>query len=87
MVKETILQKEDFIYPIFVIEGKDIKNPIASMPGVFQFSLDNLAAEVDEVVSLGIPSIILFGVPATKDAVGSQALCVMKELFNKQLVL
>ena len=73
MVKETVLQKEDFIYPIFVIEGKDQKNPIASMPGIYQFSLDNLAAEVDEVVSLGIPSIILFGVPATKDAVGSQA--------------
>ena len=64
MVRETVLQKEDFIYPIFVIEGENIKNPIASMPGVFQFSLDHFATEVDEVVSLGIPSIILFGVPA-----------------------
>ena len=73
MVKETYLHKEDLIYPIFVIDGEDIKNPVSSMPGVFQFSLDRLAEEVDEVVSLGIPSVILFGIPAEKDAVGSQA--------------
>lgn len=73
MVQETILRKEGFIYPIFVIEGEDVKNPIASMPGVYQLSLDHLAAEVDEVVSLGIPSIILFGVPQVKDELGSQA--------------
>jgi porphobilinogen synthase len=73
MVRETVLQKEDFIYPIFVVEGDDIKNPVESMPGVYQLSLDHLAAEVDEVVSLGIPSIILFGVPKVKDAVGTEA--------------
>ena len=73
MVKETVLKKEDFIYPIFVIDGEDINNPIASMPGVFQKSLDHFAIELDEVVSLGIPSIILFGIPATKDDVGSEA--------------
>lgn len=73
MVRETVLRKEDFIYPIFVVEGQDVKNPVASMPGVYQLSLDLLAAEVDEVVELGIPSIILFGVPGTKDAVGSEA--------------
>lgn len=73
MVRETVLRKEDFIYPIFVIEGEDLKNPVASMPGVYQMSLDHLAAEVDEVVSLGIPSIILFGVPASKDAHGTEA--------------
>ncbi len=73
MVRETVLQKEDFIYPIFVVEGNDIKNEVKSMPGVFQLSLDHLAVEVDEVVSLGIPSIMLFGVPNVKDAVGSQA--------------
>lgn len=73
MVRETVLRKEDFIYPIFVIDGEDINNPISSMPGVYQKSLDHFAIELDEVVSLGIPSIILFGIPATKDDVGSEA--------------
>ncbi|MHA6259354.1 porphobilinogen synthase [Sporosarcina sp. CAU 1771] len=73
MVQETVLRKENFIYPIFVVEGEDVKNPIQSMPGVFQLSLDHLATEVDEVVSLGIPSIILFGIPNVKDALGTQA--------------
>lgn len=73
MVKETYLHKEDLIYPIFVMEGENIKNPVSSMPGVFQFSLDQLNAEVDEAVSLGIPAIILFGLPAEKDAVGTGA--------------
>ncbi len=73
IVKETYLHKEDLIYPIFVIEGENIKNPVQSMPGVYQFSLDNLGAEIDEVVSLGIKAVILFGLPAEKDAVGSGA--------------
>ncbi|WOV88708.1 porphobilinogen synthase [Sporosarcina oncorhynchi] len=73
MVRETILQKEDFIYPIFVIEGEDIKNEISSMPDIFQLSLDKLLEEVEEVVSLGIPSVLLFGIPAEKDAVGTGA--------------
>ncbi|WP_342511070.1 porphobilinogen synthase [Sporosarcina sp. FSL K6-1522] len=73
MVRETVLQAEDFIYPIFVTEGENVKNPVSSMPGVFQFSLDQLAQELDEVVALGIPSVILFGVPAEKDAVGTGA--------------
>jgi len=73
MVKETYLHKEDLIYPIFVMEGENIKNPVSSMPGVFQFSLDTLITEVDEVVELGIPAIILFGLPAEKDAVGTGA--------------
>ena len=73
MVKETYLHKEDLIYPIFVMEGENIKNEVSSMPGVFQFSLDHLAAEIDEVVALGIPAVILFGLPAEKDAVGSGA--------------
>ncbi|ANU12794.1 porphobilinogen synthase [Planococcus halocryophilus] len=73
MVRETSLHKEDFIYPIFVVEGENIKNEISSMPGVFQFSMDNLGVELDEVVDLGIPSVILFGVPNEKDAVGTQA--------------
>ena len=73
MIKETYLHKEDLIYPIFVMEGENIKNPVSSMPGVFQFSLDTLNAEVDEVVELGIPAVILFGLPAEKDAVGTGA--------------
>lgn len=73
MVRETSLHKEDFIYPIFVVEGENIKKEISSMPGVFHYSLDKLGEELDEVVDLGIPSVILFGVPNEKDAVGSQA--------------
>ena len=73
MVRETVLQKEDFIYPIFVIEGEDIKNEISSMPGIFQLSLDKLLEEVEEVISLGIPSVLLFGIPKEKDAVGTGA--------------
>ena len=73
LVKETYLQKEDLIYPLFIIEGSNIKNPVSSMPGVFQLSLDNLATEVDEIVELGIKAVLLFGIPAEKDAVGSGA--------------
>ncbi len=73
MVRETTLQKEDFIYPIFVVEGKNVKNEVTSMPGVFQFSLDRLESELEEVTSLGIPSVIFFGVPQQKDSVGSGA--------------
>jgi porphobilinogen synthase len=73
LVKETYLQKEDLIYPLFIIEGENIKNPVSSMPGVYQLSLDNLAAEVDEIVDLGIRAVLLFGIPVEKDAVGTGA--------------
>ena len=73
LVKETYLHKEDLIYPLFVIEGEKIKTEVSSMPGVFQFSLDNLAQEIDEIVELGIQAVILFGLPAEKDEVGSGA--------------
>ena len=73
LVKETYLHKEDLIYPIFVSEGENIRNEVSSMPDVFQLSLDNLGAEIDEVVGLGIKAVILFGLPAEKDAVGSGA--------------
>lgn len=73
MVRETVLQKEDFIYPIFVVEGEDIQHPVQSMPGVYQLSLDYFEKELDELVELGIQSIILFGIPAEKNAVGSSA--------------
>ncbi|HEY4565692.1 porphobilinogen synthase [Planococcaceae bacterium Storch 2/2-2] len=73
MVRETTLSVEDFIYPIFVVEGENEKHEIASMPGIYQLSLDHFEKELDEVVELGIPSIILFGVPHDKDACGSEA--------------
>jgi porphobilinogen synthase len=73
MMRETRLSVDDFIYPLFVVEGKGIKNPIQSMPGHFQLSIDLLTREVEEVSGLGIPAVILFGIPAVKDASGSDA--------------
>ncbi|WP_227936699.1 porphobilinogen synthase [Alkalihalobacillus deserti] len=73
MVRETYLHPEDLIYPIFVVEGTNVKNEVPSMPDVFHLSMDLLDAEVDEVVSLGIPAIIVFGVPDSKDDIGSSA--------------
>ena len=74
MVRETQLSVNDFIYPLFVVEGKQVKNPIPSMPGNFQLSIDLLVEEVKEVHQLGIPAIILFGIPEHKDEVGSDAM-------------
>ena len=73
LVRETHLQKEDLIYPIFVVEGENKRNPVASMPGVEQVSLDILIGEMQEVVNLGIKSVIVFGIPAIKDELGTQA--------------
>ncbi|TSB46258.1 porphobilinogen synthase [Alkalicoccobacillus porphyridii] len=73
MVRETQLSQDDFIYPMFVKETGSEITEISSMPGVFQWPLHNVLEEVKEVVELGIPSIILFGLPAEKDAVGSSA--------------
>lgn len=73
LVRENFLRLEDMIYPIFVIEGENIKNEISSMPGIHQFSLDRLSEEMDEVVSLGIKSVLLFGLPAEKDECGTGA--------------
>ena len=73
MVRETELSKNDFIYPLFAVHGKKIKKEISSMPGVYQMSLDVLVKDCVEVKSLGIPAIILFGIPEHKDEVGSEA--------------
>lgn len=73
MVRETNLSVDDFIYPLFVTYRKDGKTPIASMPGQFQLSIDLLVAEVQEAQSLGIPAVILFGLPESKDATGSDS--------------
>ncbi|MHB2152940.1 porphobilinogen synthase [Calditrichota bacterium GD2] len=74
MVRETHLSVDDLIFPLFVTEGKNVKNPIHSMPGNFQWSIDLLVEEVKEVHRLGIPAIILFGIPDHKDPVGSDAM-------------
>lgn len=73
MVRETVLTKNDLIYPLFVVPGTNVKNPIKSMPGVFQLSIDELVKECKEVRDLGIPAVILFGIPEHKDEVGSEA--------------
>ncbi|WP_078555385.1 porphobilinogen synthase [Bacillus alkalicellulosilyticus] len=73
MVRETTLHTDDLIYPLFAVEGEQVKNEIKSMPGVYQLSLDYLLEEVAEVVELGIQAIILFGVPNEKDDVGTSA--------------
>lgn len=71
--RETTLKTSDFIYPIFIEEGNNIKKEIVSMPGIYRFSLDQVDAELNEVVELEIPSIILFGIPKHKDEEGSES--------------
>lgn len=66
-MRETSLSVDDLVYPLFVVEGEGVRNPVASMPGVFQLSVDLLAEEVLEVQALGIPAVLLFGVPDEKD--------------------
>ncbi|MFD1850138.1 porphobilinogen synthase [Oceanobacillus bengalensis] len=73
LVRENHLRVEDFIYPMFVIEGENIKNEVTSMPGVYQFSMDLLLDEVTEVYNLGIRSIMFFGVVTAKDEIGTGA--------------
>ena len=73
MVRETVLTKNDLIYPLFVVPGEKIKKEVKSMPGVFNLSIDELIKECKEVKALGIPAVILFGIPEHKDEVGSDA--------------
>ncbi len=73
MVRETHLRKEDLIYPLFACPGENIKNPVKSMPGVFQLSIDNIVRECEEAAGLGVPAVILFGIPSHKDEGGSEA--------------
>lgn len=73
LVRETTLEKSDLVYPIFIIEGENLKNPIDSMPGIYQFSIDRLDEELDRVRKAGIGAVLLFGIPAHKDEAGSQA--------------
>lgn len=73
LVRENSISVEQLIYPLFITEEENVKNPIESMPGIYQFSLERLMEEVDKAVELGIRSFLLFGVPKHKDEVGSQA--------------
>jgi len=73
MVRETHLSVKDFIAPLFVKSGDGIKDPIPSMPGQYQYSVDTLVNEVSELAGLGIPSVILFGLPDSKDPLGSRS--------------
>lgn len=73
MVRETSLSLNDFIYPLFVCEGKGVRNEVASMPGIYNLSVDEIVKEAREAESLGIKSVILFGIPGHKDEEGSGA--------------
>ena len=73
LVGETKVSVDDFIYPLFITAGENIKNEIPPMPGCYHLSVDRLSEELDEIEALGIPGVLLFGLPAKKDAVGSDA--------------
>ncbi len=75
LVRETHVSTDDFIYPLFIRSGENIKTEVSSMPGVFQMSIDVAIKECQELKSLGLHSILLFGIPDTKDSIGSDALC------------
>lgn len=74
LVEETTLRTKDLIYPLFITHGEGVKNAIASMPDVYQLSIDNALKECEELEKLGIEAIMLFGIPAIKDSIGSEAL-------------
>jgi len=82
MVRETHLRVDDLIYPMFSAFGENIKKEISSMPGIYQQSIDHIVAEAKEVYELGIPAVVLFGIPEKKDAVGSDAYCASGIIQN-----
>lgn len=86
LVKDVYISKDDLIYPIFVEEGENIKSEIPSMPGIFRYSIDRLSEELDELVKLGINSILLFGIPEKRMLVLQKHIMEM-ELFKMQLDL
>ena len=90
MIRENSLSVDDLILPLFVTFGKNKKNEISSMPGQYQLSVDNLAKEAKEIYELGIPAVILFGIPEHKDELGTDAYSdhgivqqAIKEIKNK----
>src|SRR5271169_445162 len=74
MVRETQVAVDDFIYPMFITEGRGVRKAVSSMPEVFQLSIDEAVKELSEVVELGIPAIDLFGIPRSKDLKGKHAI-------------
>ena len=84
MIRETKLSVDNFVYPLFATFGKDVKKPISSMPGNFQMSVDHLVIEVQKAKDLGIPAVLLFGIPEKKDEVASGAF--MKDGIVQQAV-
>jgi porphobilinogen synthase len=70
MMRETWVTPADLIYPLFVVHGRDVKREIGSMPGNYHWSVDRLPSEAEEIAGLGIPAVILFGLPAEKDPIG-----------------
>lgn len=72
LVRETKVSVDDFIYPLFIEEGSGVEVEIPSMPGIFRYSLDTISKELDEVVALNIPAVLLFGIPAKKDEEGTE---------------
>lgn len=84
LVRETHLRKQDFILPLFIREGEGIRNPISSMPGQFQLSIDTLEAEISTILPLGISGVILFGIPEHKDASGS-ASCLDQGIIQRAI--
>jgi len=75
LVREVELSVADMVMPLFVKSGSGVRSPIASMPGQYQFSVDQLASQIDAIKAHGLPAVILFGLPAYKDALGSAAMC------------
>src|SRR5215471_102155 len=73
MVRETQLRVQDLVYPLFAVHGRGVREPIASMPGQFRLSVDELLKECKDAASMGIPAVLLFGLPAEKDPRGSEA--------------
>src|SRR5678815_4316595 len=73
MFRETSLSPADFVYPLFIVEGENVRREISSMPSQFQLSIDNALRECEELIKLNVNSIILFGIPNEKDEVGSGA--------------
>ena len=73
MVRENHVRVDELIYPLFVMEGENLAEPVESMPGICQYSLDRMNEELDRVKEAGIPAILIFGIPAHKDEVGSGA--------------
>ena len=75
LVRETTLEPSDLVHPLFVVPGDGMRNPISSMPGVDQLSVDQLDGEARELAALGVKAVLLFGIPSAKDPQGSESLC------------